>query len=87
MQSLPGSRPYQTYSGNIIRSEYRLGFKASLGLTDLHLASEAAEQAGRTLPMLAAVHGQMAEPVEAGMGSLDWSAIAALRVVPYAPCA
>ncbi|VVD33611.1 protein of unknown function [Paraburkholderia dioscoreae] len=82
MQSLPGSRPYQTYSGNIIRSEYRPGFKASLGLTDLHLASEAAEQAGRTLPMLAAVHGQMAEPVEAGMGSLDWSAIAALRVVP-----
>lgn len=84
--TLFGSRPYQTYSGNILRNEYRPGFKASLGLKDLGLASEAAEQAGRTLPMLASVHGQMAEAVEAGMGNLDWSAIAALTVDPHAPC-
>lgn len=79
-----GSRPYQTYSNNIIRNEYRPGFKASLGLKDLRLACEAAEQAGGTLPMLAAVHGRMSETVDAGMGDRDWSAIAALAVDPSA---
>ncbi|NKJ48985.1 oxidoreductase [Burkholderia sp. SG-MS1] len=82
--TLFGSRPYQTYSGNIIRNEYQPGFKASLGLKDLRLALEAAEQAGRALPMLAAVHVRMAETVNAGMGDHDWSAIAALTVDPYA---
>jgi 3-hydroxyisobutyrate dehydrogenase-like beta-hydroxyacid dehydrogenase len=53
-------------------------------LKDLRLASEAAEQAGRALPMLAAVLVQMAETVDAGMGDRDWSAIAALTVDPYA---
>lgn len=78
--TLFGSRPYQTYSRNIIENEYRPGFKASLGLKDLRLASEAAEQVGRTLPMLAVVHGRMNETVEAGMGDRDWSAMAALTV-------
>jgi len=82
--TLFGSRPYQTYSGNIVRNEHRPGFKASLGLKDLRLASEAAEQAGRTLPMLAAVHGRTAETVEAGMGDRDWSAMAVLTVGPGA---
>ncbi|WP_447633721.1 NAD(P)-dependent oxidoreductase [Burkholderia metallica] len=85
--TLFGSRPYQTYSGNIIRNEYQPGLKAALGLKDLRLASEAAEQAGRILPMLAVVHGLMAETVNAGMGDLDWSAIAVLTVDPYAHCA
>ncbi|MDR5769837.1 NAD(P)-dependent oxidoreductase [Caballeronia sp. LZ028] len=82
--TLFGSRPYQTYSGNIIRNEYQPGFKAVLGLKDLRLAAEAAEQAGRVLPMLDAVHGRMAETVDAGMGDCDWSAIAALTADPDA---
>lgn len=82
--TLFGSRPYQTYSGNIIRNEYRPGFKASLGLKDLRLACEAAEQADRVLPMLAAVHERMAETVDAGMGDRDWSSIAALTIDPHA---
>ncbi|PMS17046.1 oxidoreductase [Trinickia dabaoshanensis] len=80
--TLFGSRPYQTYSRNIIDNEYQPGFKASLGLKDLRLASEAAEQVGRTLPMLAVVHGRMNETVDAGMGDRDWSAMAALTVDP-----
>jgi 3-hydroxyisobutyrate dehydrogenase-like beta-hydroxyacid dehydrogenase len=76
------SRPYRTYSANIVRNEYRPGFKASLGLKDLRLATEAAAQAGRSLPMLAAVHGRMTEAIEAGMGDRDWSAMAALSVEP-----
>jgi 3-hydroxyisobutyrate dehydrogenase-like beta-hydroxyacid dehydrogenase len=39
--TLFGCRPYQTYSGNIIRNEYHPGFKATLGLKDLRLAKDA----------------------------------------------
>jgi 3-hydroxyisobutyrate dehydrogenase-like beta-hydroxyacid dehydrogenase len=80
LNTLFGSRSYQVYSSNIARSSYEPGFKAILGLKDLRLASEAAEQAGRALPMLAAVHGRMAETVAAGMGDRDWSAMAAVTI-------
>ncbi|CAG9233236.1 hypothetical protein PSAB6_60056 [Paraburkholderia sabiae] len=43
-----------------MHSDYEPGFKATLGLKDLCLASDAALEAGRVLPMLAAVHGRMA---------------------------
>lgn len=74
--TLFGGRPYQTYSGNIIRNEYQPGFKATLGLKDLRLAKEAAADATRALPMLDAVHGRMREAIDAGLGDRDWSAIA-----------
>lgn len=74
--TLFGSRPYQTYSANIARNDYRPGFKATLGLKDLRLAREAALDAGRTLPMLDAVHGRMREAVDAGHGERDWSVMA-----------
>lgn len=80
LNTLFGSRSYQVYSSNIAADRYEPGFKASLGLKDLRLASEAAQQAGRSLPMLAAVHGRMAQTVEAGMGDLDWSAMAAFTI-------
>lgn len=47
---------------------------------DLRLAREAAEQAGRALPMLDAVHRRMSEIVEAGMGDRDWSAMAEFTI-------
>lgn len=74
--TLFGSRPYQSYSGNIIRNEYHPGFKATLGLKDLRLAKEATADAARVLPMLDVVHRRMQETVEAGLGDRDWSAIA-----------
>lgn len=74
--TLFGSRPYQSYSGNIIRDEYQPGFKATLGLKDLRLAKEATADAARVLPMLDAVHRRMQETVDAGLGDRDWSAMA-----------
>jgi 3-hydroxyisobutyrate dehydrogenase-like beta-hydroxyacid dehydrogenase len=74
--TLFGSRPYQTYSGNILRNEYQPGFKATLGLKDLRLAKEATVDSARGLPMLDAVHGRMQEAVDAGLGDRDWSTIA-----------
>ncbi|BCQ29144.1 NAD(P)-dependent oxidoreductase (plasmid) [Caballeronia sp. NK8] len=76
LNTLFGSRSYQVYSANIANERYEPGFKATLGLKDLRLASEAAADAGRALPMLAAVNARMSETVAAGMGERDWSAMA-----------
>ena len=76
LNTLFGSRAYETYSANIAKSAYEPGFKAKLGLKDLRLATEAAEMASADLPMLAAVKAQMGKAVDAGHGDKDWSIIA-----------
>lgn len=78
--TLFGSRAYQVYSANIANRNYRPDFKAPLGLKDLRLAREAAEQRGRTLPMLDAVHRRLAQTIDAGMGDRDWSAMAEFTI-------
>lgn len=78
--TLFGSRSYQVYSKIIAEGEYEPGFKATLGLKDLRLATEVAETTGRSLPMLAAVRNRMQEVVDAGMGDRDWSSIAAITI-------
>ncbi len=75
--TLFGSRAYQVYSEIIAAERYEpAGFKATLGLKDLRLASEAAQEAGAALPMLQAVYAQMGKAVQAGMGDRDWSSMA-----------
>lgn len=74
--TLFGSRSYRVYSDIVQRGDYTPGFKATLGLKDLRLASEAAAETGKALPMLAAVHARMGETVNHGWGDLDWSAMA-----------
>jgi len=76
LNTLFGSRSYQVYSANILHDRYEPGFKAVLGLKDLRLAHEAAAQAGRKLPMLDAVRGQMAQAVSACGPEKDWSVMA-----------
>ncbi|RUT24417.1 oxidoreductase, partial [Asaia sp. W19] len=77
LNTLFGSRSYQVYSGNIAKRVYEPGFRASLGLKDLRLATEAGAAAGHELPMLAAVFKRMREAIAAGHGEKDWSIIAA----------
>ena len=74
--TLFGGRAYETYSANLARGAYEPGFKARLGLKDLRLATEAAGAAGKRLPMLEAVRGQMSAAVDAGEGEKDWSIMA-----------
>ena len=76
LHTLFGGRAYESYSQNILKSQYKPGFKMKLGLKDLGLAAAAAEAAGKRLPMLNAVHGQMRSAVDAGLGDEDWSGIA-----------
>ena len=80
LATLFGGRSYQVYSANIAEGRYEPGFKAALGLKDLRLATEAASMVGRHLPMLQAVHGQMAAAADAGLGEKDWSAMAAFTL-------
>jgi 3-hydroxyisobutyrate dehydrogenase-like beta-hydroxyacid dehydrogenase len=83
--TLFGSRAYQVYSANIANENYQPDFKATLGLKDLRLAREVAEQGGRTLPMLDAVHHRMAETIDAGMGNRYRSAMADFTINKVAP--
>ncbi|RDU94618.1 NAD(P)-dependent oxidoreductase [Trinickia dinghuensis] len=80
LNTLFGSRSYQVYSAQIADGSHDPGFKATLGLKDLRLASEAADDAGRALPMLTAVHRRMADAIEAGLGERDWSAMAKFTI-------
>jgi 3-hydroxyisobutyrate dehydrogenase-like beta-hydroxyacid dehydrogenase len=70
-------RAYESYAPKIISGDYTPGFRMTLGLKDLRLATEAAAGAGTRLPMLDAVRTQMAGAVDAGLGDEDWSAVAA----------
>ena len=74
--ALFGGRAYESYSANLAKGAYEPGFKARLGLKDLRLATEAAQAAGKRLPMLEAVRGQMSAAVDAGQGEKDWSIMA-----------
>ena len=74
--TLFGGRSYQVYSQLIAEGEYQPGFKATLGLKDLSLATEAAAQLAAPLPMLSAVHQQMSRAIEDGGGERDWSIMA-----------
>ena len=74
--TLFGGRAYESYSANIAKESYEPGFKARLGLKDLRLATEAAEAAGRRLPMLNAVRERLSEAIDAGLGDRDWSIMA-----------
>ena len=74
--TLFAGRSYETYGAKIAKGDYEPGFGMRLGLKDLRLATAAAEEAGRRLPMLDAVRARMEEAVEAGLGDKDWSAMA-----------
>ena len=74
--TLFGGRSYETYSAKIVKGDFEPGFKMTLGLKDLRLATAAAEKAGKALPILDAVRDRMAQAVHAGMGDKDWSGIA-----------
>lgn len=74
--TLFGGRAYESYSDHIARGAYEPGFKATLGLKDLRLATQAAEDVDRRLPMLDVVRERLAEAVQAGLGDKDWSILA-----------
>jgi len=77
-QTLFGGRVYENYGGKIVSGDYEAGFRLTLGLKDLRLATEAGEAWGAALPMLDVVREQMNVAAAAGMGDQDWAALARL---------
>ena len=68
---------YRTYGRLIAEQRYTpAAFKLPLGLKDVHLALEAAEQAHVPMPFASVVRDHLLEALAAGMGELDWAAVA-----------
>jgi 3-hydroxyisobutyrate dehydrogenase-like beta-hydroxyacid dehydrogenase len=76
--TLFSGRAYESYSAQIAKRSFEPGFKASLALKDMRLATEAASGFGRTLPMLDAVRERLGQAVAEGLGEKDWSIMAKL---------
>lgn len=75
--TLFGSKAYQNYGPKIVSEDFTPGFRMKLGLKDLRLATELADAANVTLPVLDAIRTRMHDAVEDGMAEQDWSGIAA----------
>lgn len=73
-QTLFACPSYQRYGQNIANERYEPGFKLSLGLKDVNLALQAAEERGLCLPAANVVRSRMETAVANGLGSKDWSA-------------
>lgn len=76
LQTLFGCRVYETYGQKIATGDYAAGFRMTLGLKDVRLATEAASTVDAPLPMLNAVRTRLQSAVDAGLGELDWSGVA-----------
>lgn len=67
---------YQTYGNAIAQERFEpAGFKLSLGLKDVRLALEAAEQVNVPLAMASALRDTHIESIAHGEGHLDWAAL------------
>jgi 3-hydroxyisobutyrate dehydrogenase-like beta-hydroxyacid dehydrogenase len=70
---------YQTYGGLIARSEFEpAGFAAELGIKDVRLVLEAADELDVPLPIASLLRDRFLTLLANGGGHLDWSAIATL---------
>lgn len=72
---------YKTYGGIIAEERYTPpGFRARLGLKDIHLALGAAETLQVPMPVASLLRDRFLALLATGAGDLDWSALAALAV-------
>lgn len=78
--TLFSGRAYESYSAQITAGSFEPGFKASLALKDMRLATEAGNEIGRRLPLLEAVREGLGKAVSAGLGEKDWSIMADMTV-------
>jgi 3-hydroxyisobutyrate dehydrogenase-like beta-hydroxyacid dehydrogenase len=70
---------YKNYGAILVGEKFRpAGFAAPLGLKDMHLAREAADGVGITLPVLAVLDEHLRETIAREGADIDWSSIGAL---------
>lgn len=75
-QTLFAAPIYQNY-GKMIAEKRHIpaGFYLTLGLKDVNLVLDAAEQAKMPMPLASLVHDRLMASVAKGRGAMDWSAI------------
>jgi 3-hydroxyisobutyrate dehydrogenase-like beta-hydroxyacid dehydrogenase len=75
-QTLFACTIYQGYGRAIAEKRHMpAGFQLSLGLKDVNLVLDAAEQARMPMPVASLVHDRLMESVAKGRAEMDWSAI------------
>jgi 3-hydroxyisobutyrate dehydrogenase-like beta-hydroxyacid dehydrogenase len=74
--TLFASPSYKRYGGFIANNSYEPGFKLTLGLKDVNLALEAANEKRMILPAAEIVRENMMQAIEQGLGAKDWSIVA-----------
>ena len=74
--TLFASPSYKRYGGFIASNSYEPGFKLTLGLKDVNLALEAANEKRMVLPAAEIVRENMMQAIEQGLGGKDWSIVA-----------
>ncbi len=71
------SRIYQNYGGAIARKSYTpVGFEMKLGLKDVNLVLQTAEQSHMPMPLVSLLHDRLQAGVARGRGEMDWMAMA-----------
>lgn len=71
---------YENYGGIALSGRFEPpAFKLALGLKDMTLALQAAQESRSPMPVLSAVHGNLLSAVARGIGDLDFAAL--IRVV------
>jgi len=75
--SLFNAPVYKTYGQQIIEGKFSpAGFKLPLGLKDIRLMHEAAENLSAPMPFASVIHDHFLSAIANGHGDLDWSALA-----------
>jgi 3-hydroxyisobutyrate dehydrogenase-like beta-hydroxyacid dehydrogenase len=75
--SLFNAPVYKIYGPQIIEGKFSPpGFKLPLGLKDIRLMYEAADQLSAPMPFASVVHDNFLSAIANGHGELDWSALA-----------
>ncbi|MCE9885557.1 NAD(P)-dependent oxidoreductase [Obesumbacterium proteus] len=68
---------YKNYGGMIAEERYTpAGFKLTLGLKDVRLAQQAAEEKNVPMPFASVLRDNFIDAIAQGDGNLDWSALA-----------
>jgi 3-hydroxyisobutyrate dehydrogenase-like beta-hydroxyacid dehydrogenase len=76
-QTIFSSRIYQNYGGAIARKSYTpVGFEMKLGLKDVNLVLQTAEQSHMPMPLASLLHDRLQTGIAKGRGEMDWMAMA-----------
>jgi 3-hydroxyisobutyrate dehydrogenase-like beta-hydroxyacid dehydrogenase len=76
-QTMFAGRIYQNYGAAIAKKSYTpVGFEMKLGLKDVNLVLQTAEQSHMPMPLASLLHDRLQGGIARGRGEMDWMALA-----------